>query len=125
MVEKNKAKELKGYEATREANKHVKDPVAPGVHLELNWPTSKERMFSHRANVWPDLLKGRSEGPCSVLVKFMLPCGDFALKGDTFDPIEERMSKAEFMSLHGRKFFAYDLKDTKLQESLTKFWSKK
>lgn len=80
------------------------DPVSPADRIKLHLPTSSKRVFVHVAEVFD--LKGRlGGGPCKVLKRFALPCGDLALVGDTFDPVEEKMGPNRYRSLLSRKFF--------------------
>lgn len=89
--------------AVRAKNEGV-DPFDPAHRLRLHLPTSSKRAFLHVAEVFE--IKGRlGDGPCKVLKRFMLPCGDIAITGDTFDPVEERMGPARYRSLLSRKFF--------------------
>jgi hypothetical protein len=89
--------------AVRAKNEGV-DPFDPSHRIRLHLPTSSKRAFLHVAEVFE--IKGRlGDGPCKVLKRFALPCGDIAITGDTFDPVEERMSPVRYRTLLSRKFF--------------------
>ncbi len=95
----------------RERNKGV-DMFSPASGLTLHLPTSSTRAFLAKAEVF-EVPSRLGEGPCQVEIKFMMPNGDIALPGDTFDPVIERMSPGKYGSLKSRKFFS--LRDKKYE----------
>jgi len=81
------------------------DPLSPGSRHGLKLPTSDEDVYTHKARVYG--IKGRlGDGPCAVTKKgpVMMPNGDIARPGNTFDPVVERMSPGRYESLLVRKY---------------------
>lgn len=90
------------YGEARERNKDL-DPFKPADRLKLHLPSSSTRLFVAVAEAFK--IESRlGAGPCKVLKKFMLPCGDLVIADDTFDPVEERMTARKYASLLERKY---------------------
>ena len=81
------------------------DPTDPASGRFVTLPTSGVRAFKAKAHFYK--IEGRDgNGPCVVLDMgaVNMPNGDFALKGDTFNPLVERMTAARYRHLVRKKF---------------------
>jgi hypothetical protein len=94
----------KAQENKKVAPVKITDVTDGRLRLRGDMPTSNTRNFEARK------IKGRDgKGPCKITLEttvIMLPNGDLANIGDTFDPIEEGMSMARFRSLINGKFIS-------------------
>lgn len=122
MANDKKKAEDSGATPTREVKKQAVpkfvptpdlDATSPGAGLTIKMPegTDSNDFFKVRAEVYG--IKGRNgKGPAKVREgkEVMLPCGDIAPAGATFDPIEEHLSLGRLRSLVSRKYVEVDKK---------------
>lgn len=82
-----------------ELGKH--DPANPKAFKYVELPSAPEgvRWYLHKGKLLD--IKGRlGDGPCTLLAsKLMMPNGDYAEKGDTFDPAYEGFNYAQYRHL--------------------------